>query len=57
MFVLSGYLWSKREQRLGSPEKPLSGLGALGYRNYWKLAVHRYLAIAPDNPRLEGANS
>ncbi|KAI5892790.1 uncharacterized protein SCHCODRAFT_02301541 [Schizophyllum commune H4-8] len=47
------YLLSKREQRLGSPEKPLSGLGALGYRNYWKLAVHRYLATAPDNPRLE----
>ena len=52
--VTVGYLLSKREQRLGSPEKPLSGLGALGYRNYWKLAVHRYLATAPDNPRLEG---
>ncbi|KAL1708174.1 acyl-CoA N-acyltransferase [Schizophyllum commune] len=51
------YLLSKREQRLGSPEKPLSGLGALGYRNYWKLAVHRYLATAPDNPRLEGESS
>ncbi|TFY75592.1 hypothetical protein EWM64_g8421, partial [Hericium alpestre] len=47
------YLLSKKEQRAGSPEKPLSGLGALGYRNYWTLALMRYLKTAPDNPRLE----
>ncbi|KAJ7220037.1 hypothetical protein GGX14DRAFT_354739 [Mycena pura] len=47
------YLLSKKEQRLGSPEKPLSGLGALGYKNYWTLAVMRYLSTAPDHPRLE----
>lgn len=47
------YLLSKKEQRLGSPEKPLSGLGALGYKNYWILAVMRYLDHAPDHPRLE----
>ncbi|KAK7032839.1 histone acetyltransferase [Favolaschia claudopus] len=47
------YLLSKKERRLGSPEKPLSALGALGYRNYWTLALMRYLATAPDRPRLE----
>ncbi|KAF7312129.1 Histone acetyltransferase [Mycena indigotica] len=47
------YLLSKKEHRLGSPEKPLSGLGALGYQNYWKLAVMRFLSTAPDLPRLE----
>jgi len=50
----SGYLLSKIEQRQGSPEKPLSGLGALGYKNYWTLAIMRYLEKAPDKVRLEG---
>ncbi|KAF9048533.1 acyl-CoA N-acyltransferase [Panaeolus papilionaceus] len=49
------YLLSKVEQRVGSPEKPLSGLGALGYKNYWTLAVMRFLATAPDRVRLEGS--
>ncbi|PPQ98341.1 hypothetical protein CVT26_013597 [Gymnopilus dilepis] len=47
------YLLSKIEQRTGSPEKPLSSLGALGYKNYWTLAIMRYLETAPDNVRLE----
>lgn len=52
--MIVGYLLSKKEGRAGSPEKPLSGLGALGYKNYWTLAVMRYLETAPDAPRLEG---
>ncbi|EIW84211.1 hypothetical protein CONPUDRAFT_51156 [Coniophora puteana RWD-64-598 SS2] len=51
------YLLSKKERRLGSPEKPLSGLGALGYKNYWTLAIMRYLREAPDNPLLQGTSS
>ncbi|OBZ72296.1 Histone acetyltransferase KAT7 [Grifola frondosa] len=47
------YLLSKKEQRAGSPEKPLSALGALGYKNYWTLSLMRYLHSAPPNPRLE----
>ncbi|KAJ7510422.1 hypothetical protein B0H11DRAFT_2168737 [Mycena galericulata] len=47
------YLLSKKERRLGSPEKPLSALGALGYKNYWTLTLMRYLSTAPDRPRLE----
>ena len=45
---------SKKEHRAGSPEKPLSGLGALGYKNYWTLALMRYLHSAPPKPTLEG---
>ncbi|PPQ64138.1 hypothetical protein CVT24_008768 [Panaeolus cyanescens] len=51
------YLLSKVEQRVGSPEKPLSGLGALGYKNYWTLAIMRFLATAPDRVRLEEISS
>ena len=52
--VVLGYLLSKKERRAGSPEKPLSALGALGYKNYWTLSLMRYLDTAPPNPRLEG---
>ncbi|CDO70872.1 hypothetical protein BN946_scf184804.g4 [Trametes cinnabarina] len=47
------YLLSKKEGRVGSPEKPLSALGAIGYRNLWTLSIMRYLRNAPPDPRLE----
>ncbi|KAG6861356.1 hypothetical protein C0995_001089 [Termitomyces sp. Mi166 len=50
------YLLSKKEQRIGSPEKPLSALGALGYKNYWTLSLMRYLETAPDRPHLEATS-
>lgn len=52
--IPKGYLLSKKERRTGSPEKPLSALGALGYRNYWTLALMRYLRTGPRNPKLQG---
>lgn len=45
--LTAGYLLSKKEGRVGSPEKPLSGLGALSYKSYWKLAVFQFLRDAP----------
>ncbi|KAF9046877.1 hypothetical protein BDZ89DRAFT_1033648 [Hymenopellis radicata] len=51
------YLLSKKEKRLGSPEKPLSALGKLGYQNYWKLSIMRYLDTSPKEPRLEDITS
>lgn len=47
------YLLSKKEGTLGSPEKPLSDLGLLSYRNYWTLAVFQYLRTAPDSVTIE----
>lgn len=37
------YLLSQREERCGSPEKPLSDLGVLGYRSYWASTILRVL--------------
>lgn len=49
-----GYLLSKKEGRVGSPEKPLSGLGAVTYKRYWQLSVFQYLRHARDSPSMDG---
>lgn len=52
-FLISfSYLLSQRENRLGSPEKPLSDLGLLSYRSYWKTALANALLEVLDH----GAN-
>ncbi|KAK8854477.1 hypothetical protein IAR55_003215 [Kwoniella newhampshirensis] len=47
------YLLSKKEGRVGSPEKPLSGLGAVTYKGYWRLAVFSYLRSAPADVTMD----
>lgn len=41
--VCTGYLLSKVEEKVGSPERPLSDLGLISYRSYWKEVLLRYL--------------
>jgi histone acetyltransferase SAS3 len=44
------YLLTRVEEKTGSPEKPLSDMGLVSYRNYWRLVMCRYLAEhVPDD--------
>ncbi|KAK5626145.1 hypothetical protein RRF57_001860 [Xylaria bambusicola] len=37
------YLLTRVEEKCGSPEKPLSDMGLVSYRNYWRLVLCKYL--------------
>ena len=43
------YLLTRVEQKTGSPEKPLSDMGLVSYRNYWRLVLSRLLLRQQDH--------
>ncbi|XP_064072138.1 histone acetyltransferase KAT7 [Vanessa tameamea] len=43
------YLLTKVEGKVGSPETPLSDLGLISYRSYWKEALLKRLCSAPGS--------
>jgi histone acetyltransferase MYST2 len=43
MLIDFSYLLSKVEEKVGSPERPLSDLGLISYRSYWKDVLLSYL--------------
>ncbi|GAN01621.1 histone acetyltransferase KAT7 isoform 6 [Mucor ambiguus] len=38
------YLLTRRESKVGTPEKPLSALGSLGYQRYWDYTVLKHFS-------------
>ncbi|VDO76854.1 unnamed protein product [Schistosoma margrebowiei] len=42
--VHQGYILSRLEQRIGTPERPLSDLGIIIYRRYWRFEILKYLS-------------
>jgi histone acetyltransferase HTATIP len=48
LLIEFSYELSKKEDKLGSPEKPLSDLGLLGYRSYWTDTILELLMNSGD---------
>ncbi|RKP37630.1 acyl-CoA N-acyltransferase, partial [Dimargaris cristalligena] len=57
LLIEFSYLLSRKEGKLGSPEKPLSDLGLLSYRTYWRTAVYRELLQATDTLAISDADN
>ncbi|KAB2569684.1 Males-absent on the first protein [Lasiodiplodia theobromae] len=47
MLMGVSYELSRREGRIGGPEKPLSELGRRGYTAYWSATIARYILSVP----------
>ncbi|KAF7428219.1 Histone acetyltransferase [Pleurotus ostreatus] len=48
LLIEFSYELSKKEGKLGSPEKPLSDLGLLGYRAYWAETIIDFIVNTTD---------
>ena len=47
-FIILGYLLTRKEGLVGSPEKPLSELGRVAYEAYWQSTILQYFSTRTD---------
>jgi MOZ/SAS family len=52
--MFTGYLLTKREGKTGTPERPLSDLGLLSYRSYWRSVLFRELRKVDQATSVDG---
>ncbi|ORZ00399.1 acyl-CoA N-acyltransferase [Syncephalastrum racemosum] len=52
LLIELSYEISKHEHKIGSPERPLSALGAAGYRSFWAAAITNDMKAHPDQLRV-----
>ncbi|KAI0342155.1 histone acetyltransferase [Trametopsis cervina] len=53
LLIEFSYELSKKEGKMGSPEKPLSDLGLLGYRAYWAQTIIELLLTTTDDVSID----
>ena len=50
--ILTGYLLSQLDGVTGSPERPLSDLGLVSYRSYWRDVILDHMSHLEDTNNL-----
>ncbi|CAG8584511.1 4923_t:CDS:2 [Diversispora eburnea] len=59
MLIELSYELSKKEHKIGTPERPISDLGMKGYKSYWKRTILRILQnhTPPPKPTINGLSN
>ncbi|CAI8032974.1 Histone acetyltransferase KAT7 [Geodia barretti] len=57
MLIEFSYLLTRREEKVGSPERPLSDLGLISYRSYWREVILTHMLKLSPSPSSSSSSS